>query len=130
MRAETLAGGLDVRDEVLALLEVDPLGRAELLDELALGVARVDGNNLEAHVDRVLHGQVAQSSTSSGNGDVVSRLDIGDFESFVGCHAGAEERGGSGGVERLRDRGDVVNVGYDVLREGAVDGVPGKLGSV
>ena len=127
MGSETLRSVLDLLDEVFGGRKVDKGMSAERETEVTLGLARVDGNDAQTHGGGVLHGQVAKTTTGTGDGDVVADVDVGVLERFVGGDASTEDGGGAGRVERLGNGSDVVDEGTDVLGEGAVGGVAGEL---
>lgn len=121
-------GGLDVGHEVLGGEEVDVGRGAQLLGGLALLLAAVDGDGVDAHGLAVLQGHVTQTTTGTGDGDPLAGADTGLLDSLVDSDTGAED--GSDGLEAhtLGDAGNVGGLGNGVLLEGAVDGVTGERG--
>ena len=71
---------------------------------------------------------MSETTSSTGDSDIVADIDIGVLEGLVGRDTGAQERGSSRRVEGLWNGSDVVDKGPDVLGKGAVGGVAGKLG--
>lgn len=91
-------------------------------------IAVVRNHTVYSHGDGILHGQVSETTPSTGDGDIVADIDIGVLECLVGGDTGAQERGSTRRVQGLGDGSDVVDEGADVLREGTVGGIAGKLG--
>lgn len=83
MRAEAVARVFDVLHDIFALLEIDPLLRAQPHHELLLVRAGVDGDDAQAHGARVLDGEVAEPAAGAGEDDEVADFSVGDFEGFV-----------------------------------------------
>lgn len=73
-----VAGDLhDLGGNVLGLLEVDEDFGAELLAEVALVVAAVDGDDAHAHGAGVLDGHVTEAASCAREDDPLTRLDVG-----------------------------------------------------
>lgn len=73
-----VAGDLhDLGGNVLGLLEVDEDLGAELLAEVTLVVAAVDGDDAHAHGAGVLDGHVAEAASCAGEDDPLTGLDVG-----------------------------------------------------
>ncbi|KAH6604898.1 hypothetical protein Trco_006605 [Trichoderma cornu-damae] len=123
-------GGLDVGDEVLGLCEVDEGGGAELEAQVALLVAGVDGDGVQAHGAGVLEGDAAEAAAGADDGDGLAGPGLGLLQALVDGDAGAEDGGHGLEVALLGDAGDVGGLGYGVLLEGPVDGVAREEGLV
>ena len=87
VRAEPVARSLDICDDVLGLLEVDPRLCAETFDEGALLGASVDGTYAKTHRDGVLDRKVTKTSTSAGEDDPVADLRVRVLDRTIGCYA-------------------------------------------
>ena len=77
--------------------------RAELERELLLVLAAGDGDGVEAHAARELHGEMAEPANAL-NGDDIARLRAGIAQRVEGGDAGAEQRRCGGGIELVGDR--------------------------
>lgn len=121
-------GGLDVCDEVLGCEEVDVARSAQGLAGLALLLAAVDGDGVDAHGLAVLQGHVTETTTGTGDGDPLARADTGLLDSLVDSDTGAEDGGDGLKIHALGNTGHVGGLGDSVLLEGTVDGVARKLG--
>ncbi len=125
--SKSTGSSLDILNDVLRLLEVDPDLSTERLAELLLLGTRVDGDNSETTSTGVLHGKMAEASSGTGEDDPVACTGLAVLDGAVDGDTSAENGGGSVGGEALRDRGNVVDIGDDVFGEGAVDGVATEL---
>lgn len=123
-------GGADVGDEVLCLCEVDKGGGAELEAQIALLVAAVDGDGVQAHGLCVLQGDTTQTATGTDDGNGLAGPGVGLLEALVDGDAGAEDGGDGLEVALLGDAGDVGGLCDGVLLESSVDGVAGEQGLV
>jgi hypothetical protein len=121
-------GGLDIGDEVLGGKEVDVGGGAQLPGRLALLLAAVDGDGVDAHGLAVLQGHVAQATAGTGDGDPLPGADAGLLDALVDGYTRAQDGGDSLEAYALGDAGHVGGLGDGVLLEGTVDGVARELG--
>ena len=69
-----------------------------------------------------------KAATRARENDPVTRCSLAVLDSTVDGHTSAENRSGSITIKVLRDGGYVVDVGNNVLREGAVDIESTQLG--
>lgn len=123
-------GGADVGDEVLCLCEVDKGGGAQLEAQVALLVAAVDGDGVQAHGLCVLQGDAAQATTGTDDGNGLAGAGVGLLEALVDGDAGAQDGRDGLEVALLGDAGDVGGLCDGVLLEGPVDGVAREQGLV
>lgn len=115
--------GLDLLDEVLAVLEVDVLICAKLLTHIRLLVSAVDGKDMETHGLGVLASQGTKSTACTDNGDGLAWTGTGLLESLVDGDTGAEDWGHGGEVNILWNAGYVGGFTDGVLLKGTVNGV-------
>ena len=120
---------LDVLNDVLALLEIDPALCTELLSERFLLAARVDGEGTEAERVGVLDSKVAKSSSCTGDDDPLTGAEVGFLDRTVDSHASAKDRASILERQVVGDGSDVLGVALDVLAKGTVDAVAGALGA-
>jgi hypothetical protein len=85
-------GSLNVLDNVLALAEVNECVRAQLLAHLLLIVTSVDGDRADTHGLAVLLSERTETTTSTDNGDSLSRASTGLFDTLVDGDTSAEDR--------------------------------------
>lgn len=100
--ALTPSGSLDVGNEVFGGLKINPSIGAERLDQLLLGSPSVDGNDLETHGLGVLDSKVTETATSTGKGNPITDLCVGNLESLIRCDTSTEDRGST---SRIKGRG-------------------------
>lgn len=103
--------GLDGGDNVGDLLEVDEGGGTELLTKSLLLSTSVDGNGGETHVLGVLECEGTETTTGTGDADVLASAGLGVLKSLVDGDTGAEDWGGLGHVEVVGDLGELGGVG-------------------
>ena len=116
-------GGLDLTNEVLARHEVD-IGRgAQGHCVVALLVTAVNGNDVQAHSLGVLDGHVAETATSTDDGDELAGAGARLLEALVDSDTGAQDGGDTLQRHFLGDARNAVGVGDAVLLERAVDSV-------
>lgn len=129
VRAQTIwRSGLHVLDDIARFSEVDKVLCAECAAHLGLFVARVDGEGAETHGFGVLDGERSETTSGTDDGDPLTGLCAGFFESLVHGDTGAED--GCDGVEGeiLGYAGNMGGLTDAVFLEGAVDGVTRKEG--
>ena len=83
MRPQPACCGLDVGDEVLGLLEVDPRLGAELHAQITLLRAGVDREHTQTHRDGVLHGEVTEPATGAWQDDPLADVRVAVFDGAV-----------------------------------------------
>lgn len=120
--------GLHLLDEVLAVLEVDVLIRAELLTHIGLLFSSIDGEDVETHGLGVLASKGAEPTAGTDDGDGLAWAGAGLLESLVDGDTGAKDWGDGGEVNVLWNAGYVGGFADGVLLEGTVDGVAGEDG--
>lgn len=129
MWAKSVFGiGLDLLDEVLAVLEIDVLVRAKLLAHVRLLVSAIDGEDVETHGLGVLASESAETTAGTDDGDGLAWASAGLLESLVDGDTGAEDWGDGGEVNVLWNAGYVGGFADGVLLEGTVDSVAGEDG--
>jgi hypothetical protein len=123
------SGLLDVSDDILARGKVDESLGTELFGtHLLLLVTCVDGNGAKTHGLCVLASQGTETTSSTDDGDVLTRLSTGLLKTLVDGDTGTENWGNRGQVAPLGDACYVSGLSNAVLLEGTVDGVAGKKG--
>jgi hypothetical protein len=81
---KTIFGGsLDILDNILALAEVDECVRAQLLAHLLLVVTGINGDSADTHGLAVLLSERTETTTSTDNGDCLSRTSTRLFDTLV-----------------------------------------------
>ena len=119
---ETVSSGDDILDEVLGLLEVDPLLSTERQDEVFLLGTSVDGEDTEAHSGGVLDSQVAESSSGTGEDDPFADPGVAVFDGAVDGYTlskGNQDLIMIMGEERREGEEDCgVEMDVDLLRRG------------
>lgn len=128
VRAETVGSGLYVGDEILGLLEVDERFSAELGGQCFFVGASVDSDDAVSGSSGVLDRQVTQSTTGTGDDDVLARSELGLLDGLVDGHTGAKDGCGILEGKTLGDGSEVTCERDGVLLEGTVDGESGALG--
>lgn len=120
--------GLDILDEVLAVLEVDVLVCAKLLAHIGLLVSAIDGEHVETHGLGILAGQRPEPTAGTDDGDGLAWTSSGLLESLIHGDTGTEDWGDGGEVNVLRNAGYVGSFADGILLERTIDGVAGKDG--
>ena len=120
--------GLDLLDEVLAVLEVDVLVCAELLTHIRLLVSAIDGEDVKTHGLGVLASEGTESTAGTDDGDGLAWAGARLLESLVDGDTGAENWSHGGEVNALWNAGYVGGFADGVLLEGTVNGVAGEDG--
>ncbi|TLD24396.1 hypothetical protein PspLS_06486 [Pyricularia sp. CBS 133598] len=123
--AEAVGGGLaHVGHDVCRRGKVDKGGGAQLPQaRLALLLARVDGDDLQAHGPGVLHRHGAQAAARAHDGYKLARARARLLEALVDGDARAQHRRDGLEAHLLGQAGHEGGLGDGVLLEGAVDRV-------
>lgn len=125
--AETVGGSsLDISDKVAGAQEVDVSRGTKTLGELALLGATVDGDGMKTHGLGVLDSKRAETTTSTDDGNGVTRPGTGLLKALVDRDTGAQNGGHLLEVALLGNASDVGSLGNGILLEGTVDGVTGQ----
>lgn len=80
---QTIGGVLDVLDEVLSLLEVDPDFSTQVEAELLLIGSGINGDDSQPPSDAVLNSKVSKTSSSTWEDDPITLLGLGVLDSTV-----------------------------------------------